>query len=192
MSDHIKQTIAELQTKLREQEDGVALTKRMINDLCKLAGLEPIYAESAAESKPGVSVIRGDQFYGRGLSTVVREYLEMRRASNLGPAAVSEIHEALVRGGFKFETKNAANAIRGLRQSLTKNSATFHKLPGGEYGLLEWYPSARRASRDGNEEEATPVRRRRKTGKARRMRKTTAKPRATIAPAPAKAEGGGQ
>ncbi len=150
MSDHIKRTIAELQGKLREQDEAAALTRRMINDLCRLAGMQPLYADTASESKTNVTSIRGDQFYGRALASVVREYLELRRTSNLGPAAVTEIYDALIRGGYKFETKNDVNAMRGLRQSLTKNSTTFHKLPGGEYGLLEWYPNAKHDDTNGS------------------------------------------
>ena len=166
MSDHIKKTIAELQTKLREQEESVAFTRRTINDLCRLAGMKPMYADVMPESKISVTSIRGDQFYGRALASVVREYLEMRRTSNLGPAPVSEIYDALILGGFKFETKNDANSIRGLRQSLTKNSGTFHKLPRGEYGLLEWYPSAKQ---DGVGDATT------KKGKAKGRPKRSAK-----------------
>lgn len=58
-------------------------------------------------------------------------YLAMRRASNSGAATVREIFNALKGGGFAFQAKEDANAQRGLRKSLTKNSATFHKLPVG-------------------------------------------------------------
>ena len=30
-----------------------------------------------------------------------------------------------------------------LRISLGKSSHTFHKLPNGQYGLLEWYPNVK-------------------------------------------------
>jgi hypothetical protein len=81
----------------------------------------------------------------------------MRRALKQGPAGLSDIYSALVRGGYKFETKNEENAKRGLRQSLTKNVAQFHKLPNGMFGLTEWYPKVgRRRVPDGANGAETP------------------------------------
>jgi hypothetical protein len=94
--------------------------------------------------------MRRDQFYGVPLATAIREYLQMRRASNLGPATVNDIHAALVSGGFVFETRNEANAKRALYISLGKNTLMFHKLPSGTdatavFGLKEWYPRTKEA-----------------------------------------------
>lgn len=87
--------------------------------------------------------IRSDQFYGQPLAAAIRTILEMRRKQERGPATVNEIYGALIEGGFAFDTRNDENAKRGLRVSLTKNSVTFHKLPNGKYGLLDWYPGAK-------------------------------------------------
>lgn len=100
-----------------------------------------------------INAIRNDQFYGQPLATAIREFLQMRKAAGGGAASVKEIYDALVRGGFKFEARDDVNAQRGLRQSLTKNSITFHKLPNGNYGLLEWYPNAKPARPDRDEED---------------------------------------
>lgn len=146
MSGHIEQTITTLQAKLREQEQEVAESKRMINSLRKLIGQPPLFADDDLRSKVGTSPIRADQFYGKGLSTAIREYLDMRRTGDQGPATVAEIYDALMEGGFAFDTKNEDNAKRALRISLTKNTAIFHKLPDGKrYGLLAWYPEAKAA-----------------------------------------------
>lgn len=144
MSDHIRATIADLQIKLGEQEQTVAKTKTLINQLCEIAGLAPMYAPSELAGDGGVSLsIRSDQFYGQPLATCVRNILEMRKALNQGAATVNEIYAALIEGGFAFETKNEDNAKRGLRISITKNTALFHKLPNGKIGLTEWYPNAK-------------------------------------------------
>lgn len=157
MADHIKQTIADLQAKLKEQEAAVLDSKRLINNLCKLAGMPEMYAEAELQAASGPSLsIQSDQFYGQPLSTCIRQILEMRRALKQGPATVNDIYDSLAAGGFKFETKNEDNAKRGLRISLTKNTAIFHKLPNGKFGLLEWYPSAKAAKpKDETEEEGT-------------------------------------
>ena len=146
MSEHINRTIADLESRLAAQQEEVSRLKRTINDHCELAGQPPRYQDVDARTAPSVSAMRSDQFYGRPLATVVREYLEMRKGSNLGPSSVNAIYTALVEGGFKFETSNEENAKRGLRVSLSKNSNTFHKLPNGDWGLLEWYPAAKRSS----------------------------------------------
>jgi hypothetical protein len=85
-----------------------------------------------------------DTFYGKKQSTAVRQYLEMRKAGGKGPATPREIFDALKKGGLQFETKNDEVALVGLRALLRKNTVTFHKLPNGSYGLLSWYPDAKK------------------------------------------------
>ena len=142
MAGDFDPAINRLVDEITKAEAPLQEKKRMVNTLCSYAGRAPMYPD-AENTTQTVSAILPDQFYGKPLATATREYLEMRRASNLGAATIKEIFENLQAGGFKFETKNEANAMRGLRQSLTKNSVTFHKLPNGTYGLLEWYPSAK-------------------------------------------------
>lgn len=144
MSDHILKTVDELEGKLVEQQKSISDTKRLINQLLELTGQRPRYADEDLAYKTGANLaIRSDQFYGQPLSTCVREILEMRRALNQGPATINEIYSALQEGGFAFDTKNDDNAKRGLRISITKNTAIFHKIPSGKIGLLEWYPNAK-------------------------------------------------
>jgi hypothetical protein len=125
--------------------------KRTVNKLCVKAGLPPRYADtgpggigSGGGFRPGS--LKSDQFYGKPQATAVREYMDMRGApgsGGLGAASVRDIYLALKEGGFAFDTKNDANAMRGLRISLAKNSAVFHKLPNGQVGLRAWYPNAK-------------------------------------------------
>jgi hypothetical protein len=145
MREEFRPAIEALQKDLADQEAKVSDTKRMINRLCEVAGAPPMYADVGQASQPTLASIRGDTFYGKVITTAAREYLEMRRAANLGPATPRDIYEALVKGGFKFDTTIEANAITGVRGTLRKNSSIFHKLPNGEYGLLSWYPRAKAA-----------------------------------------------
>jgi hypothetical protein len=142
MAGDFDPAINRLVDEINKDEAALQEKKRMVNTLCSYASRAPMYLDAEKLAKT-VGAILPDQFYGKPLATATREYLEMRRASNLGAANIKEIFENLQAGGFKFETKNEANAMRGLRQSLTKNSVTFHKLPNGTYGLLEWYPNAK-------------------------------------------------
>lgn len=145
MSDHYEKTIAEMQKTLAVQEGEVHKTKEMINRLCEFAGKSPLYSDSDLKPSGQIGVTRSDQFYGKPLARSVRQILEMRDASGAGPATVREIFEGLGEGAYKFETKNDKNAMRGLRVSLSKNIATFHKLPNGQFGLVAWYPNIKQS-----------------------------------------------
>lgn len=146
MSEHIQKTIADFEAKLRLAEAEVSRLKRTINDLCEMAGIPARFATTEPEvTAATLGSLRSDQFYGRPMATVVREYLELRKASNMDPpATVNEIYNALLSGGFKFEASSEKNAKDGLRISLAKNTAVFHKLPNSAWGLLEWYPNAKK------------------------------------------------
>ena len=143
MANPYRPAIETLQADLREQEETVARTKKLINDLCERAGEAPLHPDATLAASSGIAAIRADEFYGQPLATAVRRILEIRKTGGFGPAAVTDLYLALEKGGYVFETKNATNAKRGIRISLAKNSHTFHKLPGGQFGLLEWYPSAK-------------------------------------------------
>ena len=67
-------------------------------------------------------------------------------------------------GRYKFDTKDEENAKTTLRAALRKNSAIFHRLPQGEYGLLGWYPNAKPQS-SSDDEGDTDTKRTGKKGK---------------------------
>ena len=136
-TDHIDQTIAEMQKHLAEDQKKVLERKRLINQLSQMAGRGQIYADAELESTSLGLTIRSDQFYGQPFATSVRDILLMRKGLNKGAATINEIYAALMEGGFKFDTKNEDNAKRGMRISLAKNNAMFHKLPTGTFGLRE-------------------------------------------------------
>lgn len=145
MKEEFRPAIEALQKRLGEYERKASEIKNTINHLCEEAGEPAMYADTrAASAAPTVTSIKPDTFYGKVVTTAAREYLEMRKAANLGPASPREIFEAMRLGGYAFDTKDENNAITGVRNVLRKNSSIFHRLPGGEYGLLVWYPRARR------------------------------------------------
>jgi hypothetical protein len=129
---------------LAEQERKVLETKAAVNALYVAAGEPAPYSlEAEAQATASLTSIKPDTFYGKSINTAAREYLEMRKAAGDGPATPRDVYEALSRGGLKFETKDETNAIIGVRATLRKNSSVFHRLPTGDYGLLEWYPNAK-------------------------------------------------
>ena len=144
MKPHVEQTIADLKAKIAKQHDELVTSKKMVDMLLQMEGEQPIYSDADLGTKDDISSIQRDQWYGQAISTAMREYLAMRRSSNLGPATVNAIYEALVQGGFKFDAKDEENAKRGVRISLTKNTSIFHRLPDGKhYGLADWYPEVK-------------------------------------------------
>ncbi|MCK1329874.1 MULTISPECIES: hypothetical protein [unclassified Bradyrhizobium] len=118
--------------------------KKTVNTLCGVAGREELYTVEAPDAAIP-NRIRPDQFYGQALATAVRTILEMRKQQNLGAATINEIFDALTTGGYTFNTKNDDVARQSLRNSLSKNTITFHKLPNGRFGMLSWYPNAKPA-----------------------------------------------
>ena len=153
MSDHIDKTIADFQKKLAEKEDEAKQIKVAINQMCAVAGRSPIYSDSELQVKSQVAATNSDEFVGIPMATAARRALEIRKASNQDPpATVRELYESLIGGGFLFDTKNEANAMRALRISLSKNTPVFYKLPTGKFGLVSWYgDKIKRASKAGAE-----------------------------------------
>lgn len=154
MNEAFAPAIAALQEDLKELEKRAREIKSAINTLCKHAGAKEMFVlEDDSSSVGTIASIRADTFYGKTISTAAREYLEMRRNANLGPATTREIFESMVKGGFQFETANDTNSMISLGSTLRKNSKMFHRLPNGQFGLLSWYPNAKseRASRDNDD-----------------------------------------
>jgi hypothetical protein len=141
MADDILNTIDVLTARVTAKEEEANKLKKLVNELCGEAGIPTRYANIAETG--GATTIRSDQFYGLPLTAAIRNYLEIRKASNLGAATLTEIFRAIRDGGYKFDTKNEENARIGVGNALRKTTSVFHRLPNGEYGLLAWYPSAK-------------------------------------------------
>lgn len=155
MNDAFAPAIAALQQELAALEKKAREIKGAINTLSKHAGMEEPYSNLDTEEGVGsITQMRADTFYGKAMGTAAREYLEMRKVSGAGPASPREIYEAMIQGGYQFDTKDENTALVSLRATLRKSSRIFHKLPNGQYGLLAWYPKAKVASSsDDNESE---------------------------------------
>jgi hypothetical protein len=140
---HIEKTIEELKRKVIEREQGVIEAKKAVNSLCKLVGKEPEYSIAEPSEMP-IGKLQGDEYYGKPLATVITKILESRKKQGAGPAKVKDIYDQMTVGSYKFDAKSDANAMRGIRISMSKNPK-FHKLPNGKWGLTEWYPSLKGA-----------------------------------------------
>lgn len=149
MSEHVIQTLGLIKEQVRTLEAELAEKKRMANHLCEMAECPPAYPVIDSVENLAVLPSRGDEFYGMKLSPAIRQVLEGRQATNLGPATVNEIHSAIKAGGYRFEAASETNEKTSVRVCLTKNSAIFHKLPTGKFGLLKWYPGVK-AKPNGN------------------------------------------
>jgi hypothetical protein len=145
MADPYQQIINEFLNDLKKAEEVVLHTKGTINALCEKAGKPKMFADNELTTSSKPQSLRSDQFHGRPLATVVREYLEIRRALEQGPATVTEIFDALIAGGYKFNTKNDQISRISLNGSMGKNPI-FYKLPNKQWGLSDWYPNAKRKS----------------------------------------------
>lgn len=147
MDQSLSTVMEQAKRKLAEQEQAVIDSKKFINQLCSFGGLPPMYKlDETGPSALGIGAIKSDTFYGKSVTTAVREFLDMRKASGLGAAAYGDIIQALEAGGFDFSTLSPDKEIakRAVTITLGKNSSIFHKLPNnGNWGLLVWYPEAK-------------------------------------------------
>jgi hypothetical protein len=144
MTKTLDQAIDELVAEITTMEGSIRDKKKTVNTLCGVAGRDELYMLEAPETAVPTR-IRPDQFYGQPLASAVRTILDMRKQQNLGAATNNEIYDSLMAGGFQFQTKTEDVARASLRNSLSKNTTTFHKLPNGRFGLLSWYPNAKPA-----------------------------------------------
>lgn len=140
MTKTVEDAIGELSQEIATDELAIRKKKETVNTLCGVIGRAPAYRVDEAESVVPTA-IRPDQFYGQPLATAVKTILEMRRAASLGAASNNEIYDALVAGGYQFNTKSEDVARASLRNSIAKNTVAFHKLPNGRFGLVSWYPN---------------------------------------------------
>lgn len=145
--EHIDKTIEELKAKVVEKEKELTEAKKMANNLCQMFGRPPLYVIDEQSPTILAGQLKGDEYYGRPLATVITGIMENRKILNMGPAAVREIYDQMVTGGYQFEAKDADNAMRGMRISMAKNPK-FHKLPNGKWGLTEWYPNIKEEKED--------------------------------------------
>jgi hypothetical protein len=142
--EHIHKTIEVANERIRQLEAEAIKHKKLVNQLCAFANMEPQYGDADLQTEGVASLtVKRNSFFGRPLSTCVREFLEMRQKATLGPASLDEIFGALKTGGFDLEqisTKSDTDQKRGLSIMLGKNSQTFIRLPNDDWGLQEWYP----------------------------------------------------
>lgn len=143
-----------LQQKLDDAERHAAGIRDALNLLRKEAGLPEVTASTGGAAQASITQIKSDTFYGKRQQTAVREYLEMRKLQDLGPARPREIFDALKAGGFQYEAKDDNIAMVGLRALLRKRTNIFHKMPNGAYGLTAWYPHAKTTKAEAADAEA--------------------------------------
>lgn len=145
--DHIEKTIEDLAKTIENKEKELLEAKKTLNSLCQMVGKQPLYAIEEKTQSANFGELRGDEYYGKPLATVITKILQKRNAKGIGPASIREIFDEMKAGGYLFETKNDNNSMRGILSSMTKNQK-FHKLPTGNWGLKEWYPAAKEPQKD--------------------------------------------
>lgn len=161
MSDKhpIEATLDIFLEQVRELERQMAEKKRTVNELCQVLGRPPLF--EAVGAAAGFST-RADEYYGRPASEVIKAILEKRQQASLGAASVAEIYDAMIAGGYVFQTANELYAKRGI-YSILSSDPTFHRLPNGRIGLASWYPAVK--AKAAQEERKTKKPRLKRSGK---------------------------
>lgn len=144
MSEHVQKLLDEVCAEISAAEKTIRPNKLFANKLCERLGIALAYPDVGEDATPsGIRAIRRNQFYGRPLSTVIREYLEMRANLTVKEATLDEVFAALKEGGYDVKQSGPTeeDQKRGLSIALGKNSQTFHRLASGDIGLTSWYPN---------------------------------------------------
>jgi len=144
MSIEITKSIESLVEELNTISKRASEIKKVINQLCALKGDSPMFQDADFIPTGGNTQILPDQYFGKGLSTAVKEYLRSKGRA----AIVQEIYEALKKGGFEFpDNWKEKEQLKNLTISLSKNRYDFVIVPGADgnaYGLWEFYPEKKR------------------------------------------------
>lgn len=144
MSDGFDVVIASLNEELNKAMKAVIEIKKMINNAHTLKGEAPPYTDVDFNPITGTINIMHDQFFGKGLSTAVKEFLAMKGRA----AKAEEIFEALNKGGFEWPNAWKENLrLKNLAISLGKNRYDFllvRTSEGNAYGLWDFYPEKKR------------------------------------------------
>lgn len=151
MSDKLRDAVSVLLEQLEDQQKQVVETKNTINALLRRMGDEPMFDD--VESAQGIGFkIRSDEYYTKPLATAVTMFLKRRNQ----PAGLQEILAGLQQGGFDFKRLGwkDSDRLRILASSVAKNTKVFHRVPGGTFGLIEWYDLEREEPED---RQATPT-----------------------------------
>lgn len=139
--------IAPLRQQLAEKDAEINPLREMVNQLCKEAGVPPVYTISkpdavAAEAGPRLK-FRPDQFFNKELSQAAVEYLMAKKSADSSgaptPATADEIYSALTAHGYSFTGTNENNNKTALKTALTRNTAQIAKINDELYGLRTWY-----------------------------------------------------
>jgi hypothetical protein len=130
--------IESLKKELEQIEKKASEIKSTINKLSALADKPQPYADAELTTFSHSVALRPDQFFGRGLSTAVREFLKIRGSA----CTAQEILEGLKAGGFEIpEDWQEKHYLKNLAISLSKNSNDFvYVKQSNAYGLWEFYP----------------------------------------------------
>ena len=142
MSADLSQAMDSLYSELKGVEARSIEIKKMLNNLSAMLGKEPPFQNIETGMVLGNQPIRPGQFFGKGLSTAVKEYLKMRNQA----CTAQQIFDALKIGGFEFPKDwTEKYQMRNITISLSKNSYDFvYVKSSNSYGLWEFYPEKQR------------------------------------------------
>jgi hypothetical protein len=140
MSDNLSVAIDAMVEQINAKLTEVSELKRATNTLCKVAGVDPMYPDEDQDSTGPSFRMKADEYYGKPFSTAAKMYLQRRRTA----VSAEDIMRGLEQGSFDYDALEwkPETRLRAVASSLAKNTAIFHKLPSGLFGLKEWYPEA--------------------------------------------------
>jgi hypothetical protein len=147
MSQHVRQTIAALESQAKHYEEAAQQARDTANRLRELLGAPSPAAPKARKSrrlKSTKPAKRTQQARARTtakrdgakppLASFVHHYLLERAKAKTGPASTADILSGIKQLGYQFGSKSEENATHYLRKTLRVNKA-FKRARRGQYVL---------------------------------------------------------
>src|SRR5258708_34975586 len=101
MSDDILNTIEVLANRVSAKEEEANKLKKLVNELCSEAEIDPRYPH-ISEAGGGGAAVRFDQFLRQTLTPAICYYLGCRQTSRLWAAPGADTFRAVMGGGDQF------------------------------------------------------------------------------------------
>jgi len=136
---------------LEERRTAIDREIEAVKSAMGRASGEPITSGSSVTNGAEPTKIETDTFFGMTVGKAARKYLRMMGKKQ----HVRDITDALKRGGVKTNEES----VSALLRRRADNKGDVVNLGRGEWGLTEWYPSAKRrkTTKQQAEEPETPL-----------------------------------
>jgi hypothetical protein len=139
-NERLERMLKDALDEIDEAESKIRPLRETANMIAAQLGEAPPFPELDKGRPQGRGLrLKPDQFaHHSAPSPAAREFLEWRKQHGGGAAALDEVYQALVEGGYPFEGRDGSAIKAGLKIALAKDKKV-EELSNGHYGMRAWY-----------------------------------------------------